>query len=474
MTAAVGWVIAVPLAGAAASLVAGDRRARWIAGASTLGTLGAVAVVARSVALGGPLHHPLGGWLAPLGIELRADGLAAAMLATIAAVGGVVGAHALGSSRWGARAASMAWPLWLFAWGALNALVVSGDVFNLYVTLELVTLAAVGLIALGHDRAALRAALRYLLFALPGSLVYLLGVALLYGTHATLDVSLLGARLAAGSPAWTALALMTAGLGLKAALFPLHAWPLSAYASASPPAAAVLSGLIGKAAFYVLLRLWLQVFPASLEAWLGPALGLLAAGAILWCSLQALWQRRLTMVIAYSSAAHTGYLFMWFPLGTEGAWVGAVCVAISHAAAVASMFLAAGTIARAVGHDRVDGLTGLAHHLPVTFFALTLAGISAMGMPPSGGFIGKWLLVRAAIETGQWWWAAVLLAGGLLSAGYVFRILRGAFLPLPHGEHVRPVAVARQLPAFVLAALAVLLGLAPSPLLELLAAGGPR
>jgi formate hydrogenlyase subunit 3/multisubunit Na+/H+ antiporter MnhD subunit len=148
-------------------------------------------------------------------------------------------------------------------------------------------------------------------------------------------------------------------------------------------------------------------------------------------------------------------------------------VAISHAAAAAAMFLAAGSIARAIGHDRVGGLVGLAHRLPITFFALEIAGVTLMGMPPSGGFIGKWLLVRAAIETGQWWWAVVVLAGGLIAAGYVFRILRGAFLPIPHGERVRPVTSVGELPALALAVLAALLGLAPAPLLALLGAGGP-
>ncbi|HSJ99875.1 MAG TPA: proton-conducting transporter membrane subunit [Kofleriaceae bacterium] len=473
MSAAIAWAVVAPLAGATAALIVGDRRSFGIVAASALATLGATAGVVAAVARHGPLGHPIGGWLAPLGIELRADGLAAAMLATIGVVGVLAGAHARGGVMGRTRPAGTAWPPWLVAWAALNALVLSGDAFNLYVTLELMTLAAVGLIALGEGRAATRAALRYLLFALPGSLVYLLGVALLYGVHGALDLATLGARPAAGAAASFALALMAAGLCLKGALFPFHAWPLPAYASAPPAVVAVLSGLIGKGAFYVLVRIWLEVVPADLAPRLGAAVGTLAAGGILWGSIQALRQRRLTMVIAYSSVAHTGYLFVWFPIGTPGALAGAVCVAISHAAAAASMFLAAGSIHRALGHDRMSGLVGLAQRLPITFFTLALAGVSLMGMPPSGGFIGKWLLVRAAIEAGQWWWAAVVLAGGLLAAGYVFRILRGAFLPIPHDERVRPVATAGELPALALAVLAVLLGLGPSPLLELLGAGGP-
>ncbi|MCW5806802.1 MAG: oxidoreductase [Deltaproteobacteria bacterium] len=392
------------------------------------------------------------------------------LLPLIAAVAGLVAAHAL-ADRSRAAACARSCPLWLFTWAALDALVVSGDIFNLYVTLELATLAAVGLVADGEGPDAPRAALRYLLFALPGSLLYLLGVALVYGEHGALDPATLGAHVGASAPDTAAMALMTAGLCLKAALFPLHAWPVLAYTRASPVAGALLAGLVGKAAFLVLVRLWLEVYPATFTSAAGPVLGTLAAGAILWGSLHALWQPRLRAVIAYSSVAHTGYLFMWFALGTRDALAGALFVVMSHAAASASMFLATGAIARALGHDRVEGLTGLAHRLPIPFFALALAGTSVMAMPPSSGFVGKWLLVRAAFETGHRLWAAVMLIGGLLAAAYVFRLLRRAFLPRPAGE---PIAITRSSgghAALALALVAIALGLAPGLALDLLRGG---
>lgn len=472
MTSAVGWVIVIPFAAGIATAVLGERPARWVAGLAAVATLGAAATVAQFLVLRGPSLYPVGGWLVPLGITLRADGIAAVMLVVIAVVGGLVVAQALGDRARATVPCGRLCSLWFFAWAALDALVLSGDVFNLYVTLELATLAAVGLVALGDDRAALTAALRYLLFALPGSLVYLLGVGILYGAHATLDLTMLGARIGPSAPDVIALAAMTAGLGLKAAVFPVHAWPLPAYVNASPLASSLLSGLIGKAAFFVLVRLWLDVVPMWFAPTAGTLLGCLAIGAILWGSLHALWQPRLTMVIAYSSVAHTGYLFMWFALDTPRALAGAMFVAISHAAASASMFIAAGTIARTLGHDRIDGLTGLARRLPLAFFALALAGTSAMGMPPSGGFVGKWLLVRAAFETGHWWSGAVMIVGGMIAAAYVFRLLRGAFLPPPPTEHPRPVSPGAGLAAFALALFAVGIGIVPSLVFELLGAEG--
>ncbi|WP_437778283.1 complex I subunit 5 family protein [Sorangium sp. So ce1097] len=473
MNAELAWAVLIPLIGAVLCLLSGPRGQRWIVGATSLGTLGAVSAVAWSVSSGGTLRHAAGGWGASLGIDLRADGLAAVMLLVVGVVGALTSAQVLRATGASPRPGGGFFSLWLSAWAALNALAVSADAFNLYVTLELTTLAAVGLITAGGDREAVDAGLRYLLVALPGSLVYLLGVAILYGMHATLDLSVLGSRLAPDPTAWTALALMCVGLCLKAALFPLHAWLPPSYVSARSTVSALVAALIGKASFYVLLRIWIDVLPAEAAPRAGQLLAALGAAAVLWGSLLALRQRRLKALTAYSSVAHTGYLFMFFPLDVPGALSGAVYLAVSHAAAAASMFLAAGAVHRTLGHDDLDGLQGLARHRPVTFSSLALAGASLMGMPPSGGFIAKWLLLRAAIERRHVWLAAVILVGGLLAAGYVFRVLRGAFLPLPREARLCPLPRRAELAALALALLALLLGVAPKAPLDLLRVGLP-
>ncbi|MGK4002413.1 proton-conducting transporter membrane subunit [Sorangium sp. So ce1036] len=460
--------ILVPLIGAVLCLLSGPRGERWAFGATILGTAGVVSSVAWSVATRGPLRHAVGGWGAPLGIELRADGLAAVMLLVAGVVGALTSAQAILDGRADRRPAGRFFAIWLAAWAALNALVLSADIFNLYVTLEVTTLAAVGLIAVDDDRDALSAGLRYLLVALPGSLIYLLGVAILYGTYATLDLSILGARLSSDLATRAALALLTLGLCLKAALFPLHAWLPPSYVSARSTVSAFVAALVGKGAFYILLRIWLAAFPADLAPRVGQVLGALGAASVVWGALLALRQRRLKALIAYSSISQLGYFFLLFPLDTPGAWSGSVYMAISHAAAKASMFLAAGTIHRAVGHDDLDGLRGLSEQLPLTSCSLVLAGVSLMGMPPSGGFVAKWLLVRAAMERGAWWLAVVVLAGGLLAAGYVFRMLRRTLRPSPRDARPCPPPRREELAAFALALFALLLGVAPEAPLELL------
>lgn len=467
----VAWPILVPLGGALLCVLAGRRAAATLARIAALGTIWATATVAWQVKAHGVVRHAIGGWEAPLGIDLRVDGLAALMLVTVGVVGALVAVYAIDYFRPDSREAGVFLPLWLFAWAALNALFLSADIFNQYVTLELTTLAAVGLITLAGERAALEAGVRYLLLALAGSLAYLLGVALLYGAYAALDIGVLGSRVGPGPVASAALVAMALGLCLKTALFPFHGWLPPAHSSAPAPVSALLSAVVVMGSFYLFFRLWFDVFHAILLPEAAQLLGALGGAAVLWGSLLALRQRRLKLLVAYSTVAQIGYLFLLFPLDTPAAQAGGIYLAISHAAAKASMFMAVGTIQHAVGHDDLRGLPGVAHHLPLTFFALGIAGMSLMGLPPSGGFVGKWLLLRAAVERGQWWWVIVLLAGALLTAAYVFRVLRSAFVAPSAGGHLRPVARRPQLASLALALVALALGIAPGLALELLQVG---
>jgi formate hydrogenlyase subunit 3/multisubunit Na+/H+ antiporter MnhD subunit len=386
----------------------------------------------------GPSRYSIGGWQVPLGIALSVDGLSTLMLIMAAVVGLTTSMYAVGyfnahHSQTAEEAYTRAffWPLWLFMWAALNALFLAADIFNIYVTLELLGLSSVALVALGKTAPALTAAMRYLLVTLLGSLVYLLGVALLYAAYNTLDLMSLRQAITPGPPTWIAMALMTVGLMLKTALFPLHFWLPPAHANAPAPVSAVLSALVVKASFYLLLRLWFDVFAAVTVPLLGQMLGGLGAAAILWGSLHALRQRRLKLLVAYSTVAQLGYLFLVFFLTTQVAggamaWQGSVLFALSHACAKAAAFMAAGNIMHVLGHDDLDKIHGVGHHLPMTVFAFALAGVSLMGLPPSGGFAAKWLLLNAALESRQWWLAGIISIGSVLAGGYVFRVLRPA------------------------------------------------
>jgi len=463
--------IAVPLARHTAAIL-------WIA---LPGGLAVAALLCWQVWAVGEVVAGIGGWQPPLGIAFRIDGLSAAFVLVAATITAAIALYARDGFPDGrSRAGYAFWPLLFAIWAALNALFLGNDLFNLYVALELLTLSAVALVALEGSAMSVAAALRYMMFSLVGALAYLLGVVLLYAAYGTLDMALLKGMTEPGIVTWLAGAAMTAGLMAKMALFPFHVWLPAAHAGAPAPASAMLSALVTKGAFYVVFRLWFDVMPEVADALLLHILAACGAGAVLVGSVQAYRQERLKLLIAYSTVAQLGYLFLVFVLAggaiaqpwSAGAWSGGVLHALSHAFAKASMFLAAGIVIKAFGDDRLENISGLSHYLPLTTFALGLAALSIMGLPPSGGFFAKYLMLTAAFASGQWWWAVVIMLGGLMAAAYLFRLFNSA-LAASDRLPPKPTALFPQLIVLGLAAVSVALGIVSYPIYALLQIGRP-
>jgi len=431
--------VLLPVAGILASFVGGGRAAARI----MLLAAPLVIVIAGAIAIqigysGQPLVYTVAAIPPPLGIALRADGLSAIMMLTTAAIMPAAALYARAAFEppngiSDSRESLTFWIMLQAIQAALTLIFVGSDMFNLYVALELLTFAAVPLVCIDGRAETMTAALRYLLFALAGSICYLLGTALLYGEFGTLDMALLAQRMRPAPAVWLASGLMTAGLLAKTALLPLHLWLPPAHANAPAAASAVLSGLVVKGSFFIILRLWFDILPILPAQSVDVVLGLLGSTAVIVGSALALRQARLKLLIAYSTVAQIGYLFLVFPLasganaGASLGWRGGIMQILAHAFAKAAMFLSAGVLAQALGHDRIAKFEGAGRALPLTFFTLALAGLSLVGLPPSGGFSAKWLMLQAAIASGQWLWSIPILAGGVMAAGYMFRILTPAF-----------------------------------------------
>lgn len=502
MNQMIAWAIWIPLAGAVLTFLVRSRHVRTLGLATAVLTALAANAVVWNVWREGEQRYALGGWGAPLGIDLLADGLSVFMLAMTAGVGVLVSWFAWGYFQPGDQAAAdprrpgsmkwvepdSFWPTWLLLWAALNIIFLTSDMFNAYVGLEIMSLAAVALVLLSRERIALTAGFRYLLASLMGSLSYLMGVAMLYAAYGTLDMTLLGARIEPGWPAWTSLGLVTVGLMLKSALFPLHFWLPPAHANAPTPVSAILSALVIKASFYLVLRLWFEVFHSVKTQGASEMAGAIGAIAILWGSVQAIRQQKLKLLVAYSTVAQVGYLFLMIPLATPSpeqaagplelnviGWDGGMYQVISHAFAKAAMFLAAGAIIYALSDvDKIEDMAGFASRIPITTATFALASVSLMGLPPSGGFVAKWLYMTASVQNRQWWWSAVLIVGGLLTAIYVFKVLAKAFRPAPEGRTWRRVPLTMELPALALATVAFLMGIFATTIYQLLEIGrGP-
>jgi formate hydrogenlyase subunit 3/multisubunit Na+/H+ antiporter MnhD subunit len=477
--------IALPLGATLLAFVHGGQAASRVArGALWLWLALAIAIVAAVIRQGEPISYHIGGFAPPIGIVLAVDGLAAAMLlaaAIILVAAGLFGRAAYPAPSWdkGGRAAYAYWCLLPALAASLAVAFLARDLFSLFVALEMLTFTALALACLDGRPSQFKAELRYLLFALLGSVLYLLGCALFYGAYGTLDIGLLAGNTRADAPTRLAGALMTVGLLAKMAVFPLHLWLPPAHAGAPPAGSALLSGLVVKGAFVLLVRLWFWVLPGPPVAG-AELLAILGAAAILVGSVVALRQEKLKALIAYSTVAQIGYLFLMFPLLMAGdpdaatrAWMGGMLQATSHALAKAAMFLAAGLIVQSIGEDRVAGLCGAARATPFSVLAIGIGGLSLMGVPPSGGFTAKWMLLRASVDTGQWWWSLVILAGGLLTGGYIYRLVAAALSPAPKGATPRPVPRVQEGAVLVLALLSMVLGLLPLSMLGMAQIGQP-
>jgi formate hydrogenlyase subunit 3/multisubunit Na+/H+ antiporter MnhD subunit len=379
----------------------------------------------------------LGGWAPPLGIALRLDGLALPFLGLTAAV------MALTASAAAARAvlaAPGAAALWLFLLAGLNACFLAADLFTLYIALEVLSLAAVALTALGGARAA-EPALRYLFVSLGGSLLYLMGVALLYRAGGALDMRLLAGIDLSGLAIAVPLALATLGLLMKAGAAPFHFWLPPAHGAAAPAVSAVLSGVVVKAALYLILRLWTEVAPTEALAGAEPVFRVLGLVALATGAMGAIRSRQLKALIANSTVAQIGYvlLALGFAADTPLAVKAAVAFVLAHGLAKAAIFGAAGLVRDANGHDRLADLHDPGPRLGPAKGAIAPGTMALMGLPPSGGFLAKWTLAEAALMRAQWWMAPVLAGGAVLTGAYMLRLVNALLrAPACHGPETLP------------------------------------
>ncbi len=463
------------------------RRTFAIALTTALTNLLAVCLLTYQLLVFGPMRCYMGGWQPPLGITLRLDGPALLMLLMTSVTGLAITLYARGYFSYRIsnprhagrhqRQQRYFWPLWMLLLAGLNGLFLSNDIFNIYVTLELIGISAASLAALSGKPASQLASFRYLLISLLGSLTYLLGIVFIYRSCGVLDLDLLRNLTTDGSGIHAALALMTVGLLLKTALFPLHFWLPPAHANALAPVSAILSALVVKGSFYLIFRLWFEIFPSIISTSALNFMGTLGAAAILWGAVQAIRQHRLKLMIAYSTVSQLGYLFIAFPLaridGSAQVWSIVIFMALAHACAKSAMFMVAGNIYLHLGHDRIKELSGVRSSLPITVFAYGIAGVSLMGLPPSGGFIGKWLLLTSSLASLEWWWALIVMTGSLLASIYVFRVM-SCFFVIPQGftfKRSKSLSPLLEWPALALALLSMFLGLAAFWPLHILTTG---
>lgn len=421
-------------------------RRRWVPAFTVLGA----AVAAGFSVFGfldqmahGAIRYGFGGWQPPIGIEFVYDGLSSFMVLVINVVALIVLIHSLtvhGREFDGKQTAFYSLSMLMLL--GFNGMVLTGDLFNLYVFLEISSLAAYALISVG-DKPAPFAAFRYLIIGTVGGSLYLLGVGYLYTVTGTLNMIDMAAMLptVAQQPAVvTALILITVGIGIKAAMFPMHGWLPDSYTYANTTSTALIAPIGTKVGAYVLMRVLLYVFGIDrVDAVipLSTIIGILACAGILYGSIMAIAQSELKRMLAYSSVSQIGYILLGISLANPMGVVGAVLHVLNHAIMKAALFLVAGNLRAAEGHSDVTRFTREYHtKYRWTMTAFTIAAISMIGLPPLAGFFSKWYLALGTVQNGDWLFLVVILVSSLLNAVYFFRILEKVYMKDPHQSGV--------------------------------------
>ena len=462
--------VVVPLIAAPLIVLLRRPAAAWaIAAAACAFSFAAALLLAAEVLSSGAISYHLGSWPPPWGIEYRVDALSSYVLVLVSGIGAVTALYA-----WRSIAAELLsdqrylfYALHCLCVSGLLGMTVTGDAFNLFVFMEIASLSSYVLIALGRDRRALFAAYQYLILGTIGATFYVIGVGLLYLVTGTLNIADIAERLpqAENSRAvLAALAFVTVGVSLKLALFPLHFWLPNAYAHAPSVVTALLAATATKVAVYVLLRFYFGIFGIQLLTESLPMREILLAlsvVAIVSASLVALWQADLKRLFAYSSVAQIGYITLGIGLASRDGLTAAVAHLFNHGITKGALFLLVGGIALRAGSANLECARGLARSMPLTALGIVIAGLSLIGVPGTAGFVSKWFLVLAAIEAGQWWLAALIVATSLIAVAYVWRFVEAAYLSGPGDRTPAPgeAPMTMLAPAWLLVAACVWFGL---------------
>lgn len=432
--------VILPLLAAPACLILDRPRLAWLfASAVCLLSLAISIVLVQQVNAEGAISYMLGGWDAPWGIEYRIDKLSAYVLLVVSGIAAltVLAAHTSIVRELDTAQQPAFYVLFLLCLAGLLGIVATGDVFNIFVFLEISSLATYALIALGKDRRSLWAAYQYLIVGTIGATFFLIGIGLLYSITGTLNIADLNQRL--GDPqyagvATAAFAFIVVGIFLKLALFPLHGWLPNAYAYAPSIVTAFLAATATKVALYLLMRMHFSVFGAVVTVASVPLNTILLAlglASVIAASLVAIQQTHVKRLFAFSSVAQIGYMVIGMGLGTTAGLQAALLHLFNHALIKSALFLAIAAVVYRLGSAELKAFKGLGRQMPWTMAAIAIGGLSLIGVPLTVGFVSKWYLVMGAIEAGLWPVAVLVLIGSLLALAYIWKIVEVAYFAEP-------------------------------------------
>ena len=445
--------------------------------------LGAIAVVFlfsiilfREILVTGTISYHMGGWQPPYGIELRADYLNIFGVVTISLVSFFVVLFSLGSIEHEIKKDAIMWyyTLFMLLFTSMVAICLSNDIFNLFVFFEIGAISACGIISLKHYRDCLEAAFKYLMLSTLSSGLILFAIALLYMITGHLNIDYIGLALKELDGQYpkiilASLALFTVGISVKSSLFPLHVWLPDAHSSAPTPSSAVLSGLVVKVYIITIIKILYRIYGGLMVDGLVimSILRLLSSIAILAGSIFAIAQEDIKRMLAYSTVAQIGYIFLGISLMSTRGMAGGILHIFNHAIMKSLLFLSAGAIIYKLNIRKIGDLKGIGFKMPIVMGAFTIGAMAMVGLPGFNGFISKLYLALGALDGGKPLYVAVILASSLLNATYYFPIVIGSFFGAKEDASFEFDNIPRlmAIPLVVLSLIVLITGFFPSPFL---------
>ncbi len=428
-------LVVIPLVAAPVAAVLPQGRLPWFVAlmvTSACATLAGMQLWA--VVHDGVISYELGGWAPPWGIEYRIDVVNAFVALIVSGIAAITLPYALLSveKEIPDHQIPLFYSAFLLCFAGLLGITQTGDIFNLFVFLEISSLSSYALISLGRRRQALTSAYQYLIMGTLGATFFLIGVGLIYAQTGTLNMMDLAERLPGVSglkTIHTGFAFIMIGFALKLALFPLHLWLPNAYTYAPSVITVFLASTATKVALYVMVRILFTVFPNGFVT-ATPAADLFVLSGIagiLSASVYAIYQVDVKRLLAYSSVAQIGYMALGIGFASAMGVTAAIIHLFNHALMKGALFMAVGAIIYRIGACRMENIEGLGRQMPWTFGAIVIGGLSLIGVPGTAGFISKWYLVLAALEQQAWISVVVILTGSLLAMVYMGKVIEALY-----------------------------------------------
>lgn len=434
-------VVVAPLLAAALIVLINNRKGAWLITLLTsLFCFYASVSMLQMLQEVTELSYKLGGWDAPLGIELKIDALTGLMLLILTASASLVSFYALRSVEKEIADGKQVlfYSAFLLVFAGLIGISITGDAFNVFVFLEISSLSTYAIISMGRDRRALHASYQYLIMGTIGATFILIGIAFMYVMTGTLNMSDLANRLPAiadTNAIRAGFAFITIGIGIKAAMLPLHQWLPNAYAYSPSVVSTFLAATATKVAVYVMIRFQLTIFGIEfslLDMPFDKLLMILGTIGILGGSASAIYQQNIKRMFAYSSIAQIGYILLAIGLASQAGFTAALLHMFNHALIKGTIFMALGIIFFRYVSTELSVMSGIGKSMPLTMAAFTIGGLSLIGVPGTAGFVSKWYLVTALLDASLWPVALLILVASVLTLIYVGRVLEVAyFRPAP-------------------------------------------